>query len=58
VKTDNPVINLAYEQAVVAILNACPQATEQQAEAAIDAIAELIFTTIDQYMEHKNDTAH
>ena len=57
-KTDNPVINLAYEQAVVALLNACPQATEDQAEAAIDAITELIFTTIDQYMEQKNDPAH
>lgn len=57
-KTDNPVINLAYEQAVVAILNACPQATEDQAEAAIDAVCELIFTIIDQHMEQKNDTAH
>lgn len=57
-KTDNPVINLAYEQAVVAILNACPQATEDQAEAVIEAICELIFTMIDQHTEQKNDTAH
>lgn len=55
----HPALVEAYERAVVALLNACPQATEDQAEAVIDAFSELIFTTMKTYVdEEQNDSAH
>lgn len=50
---DHPAINAAYETAVVAFLNACPTAEEEEAEAFIDAMAQLIFTTMRTYVEEE-----
>jgi len=57
---DHPALNVAYEAAVVAVLNACPESTEEQAEAVVDAMAELIFTTMRTYIEEeaKHDATH
>lgn len=52
---DKPAIRHAYEQAVVALLNAT-NATEDEAEAFIDAMAQLIFTTMKTYVEE--ETTH
>ncbi len=49
-----PAIMHAYEQAVTAMLNAT-NATEEEAEAFIDAMANLIFTTMQTYIEEEND---
>lgn len=49
--TDRPAINAAYEAAVVAFLNACPTAEEHEAEEFVDAMAQLIFTTMRTYVE-------
>jgi creatinine amidohydrolase/Fe(II)-dependent formamide hydrolase-like protein len=49
-----PAILHAYEQAVVAMLNAT-NATEEEAEAFVDAMANLIFTTMQTYIEEEND---
>lgn len=56
---DKPAIRHAYEQAVVAILNAT-DCTEEEAEACIDAMANLIFTTMQTYVteEQSNATDH
>jgi hypothetical protein len=56
---DKPAIRHAYEQAVVAILNAT-DCTEDEAEAFIDAMANLIFTTMQTYVteEQSNATDH
>ena len=51
-----PAIRHAYEQAVVAMLNAT-DATEEQAEAFVDAMANLIFTTMKQYIEEEEQNA-
>lgn len=55
---DKPAIRLAYERAVVAMLNVVPDIEEHEAEAVIDAMAELIFTTFQHYLtqEEKHDT--
>ena len=53
---DIPIVNLAYEAAVVAFLNASPQSTEEEAEEFVDAMAELIFTTIYAFQEKDNDS--
>ena len=52
-------IEQAFEKAVVAILNAT-DCTEEEAEALIDAMADLIFTTIKRIIieEKKNATDH
>jgi len=52
-------IEQAFEKAVVAILNAT-DCTEEEAEALIDAMADLIFTTMKQIIieENKNATDH
>ncbi len=52
-------IEQAFEKAVVAILNAT-DCTEEEAEALIDAMADLIFTTIKRIIieENKNATDH
>lgn len=56
---DMPDLMRAYEQAVVAILNAT-DCTEEEAEAFIDAMANLIFTTMQTYVteEQSNATDH
>lgn len=52
-------IEHAFEKAVVAILNAT-DCTEEEAEALIDAMADLIFTTMKEIIieEKKNATDH
>jgi len=49
-------IEQAFEKAVVAILNAT-DCTEEEAEALIDAMADLIFTTMKQYIEEEEQNA-
>lgn len=55
---DRPAIRAAYEAAVVALLNTthAPKRTEiaeEQAEAFVDAMATLIFTTMRTYIEEE-----
>jgi hypothetical protein len=50
---DRPSIRAAYEAAVVALLNAHPDTTEEQAEAFVDAMAQLIFTTMQTYIQEE-----
>jgi hypothetical protein len=50
---DRPAIRAAYDEAVVAFLNASPAAEEHEAEAFVDAMAQLIFTTMQSYIEEK-----
>lgn len=49
-----PAIEHAYEKAVVALLN-MTDATEAEAETFVDAMANLIFTTMQTYVEEEND---
>ena len=49
---DKPAIRHAYEQAVVALLNAT-NSTEEEAEVFIDAMADLIFTTMQTYLTER-----
>jgi creatinine amidohydrolase/Fe(II)-dependent formamide hydrolase-like protein len=53
---DKPAIRHAYEQAVVALLNAT-NATEEDAEVFVDAMADLIFTTMQTYLSEKDINA-
>lgn len=55
---DRPAIRAAYEAAVVALLNTthAPKRTEiaeEHAEAFVDAMATLIFTTMRTYIEEE-----
>ncbi len=55
---DHPAIRAAYEAAVVALLNTAnaPKRTEfaqEQAESFVDAMANLIFTTMKTYVEEE-----
>lgn len=52
---ERPAIRQAYETAVVALLNASPDTTEEQAEAFVDAMAQLIFTTMYTYIQEEED---
>lgn len=57
---DHPAIWPRYEAAVVALLNAiqAPQRTEiaeEQAEAFVEAMADLIITTLKTYVEENHD---
>ena len=52
---ERPAIRQAYETAVVALLNAHPTTTEEQAEAFVDAMAQLIFTTMYTYIQEEED---
>jgi len=52
---ERPAIRPAYETAVVALLNASPDTTEEQAEAFVDAMAQLIFTTMYTYIQEEED---
>jgi hypothetical protein len=54
---DKPAIRAAYETAVVALLNANPETTEEQAEAFVDAMAQLIFTTMQTYFEEEKNVS-
>ena len=49
-------IEQAFEKAVVAILNAT-DCTEEEAEALIDAMADLIFTTMKRIIIEENKNA-
>ena len=53
---DRPAIRHAYERAVVVLLNAT-NATEEEAEVFVDAMADLIFTTMKQYIEEEEQNA-
>jgi hypothetical protein len=53
---DRPAIRHAYEKAVVALLNAT-NSTEEEAEAFVDAMADLIFTTMQTYLSEKESNA-
>lgn len=53
---DRPSIKYAYEQAVVALLNAT-ESTEEEAEAFVDAMTDLIFTTMQTYLSEKESNA-
>jgi hypothetical protein len=55
---DRPAIRAAYEAAVVALLNTIhapkrSETAEEQAEAFVDAMAVLIFTTMKTYTEEE-----
>lgn len=49
---DRAPIRAAYEKAVVALLNIAP-VTEEEAEQFIDAMSDLIFTTMQTYLEEE-----
>ena len=53
---DMPALMQAYEQAVVALLNAT-DCTEEEAEAFIDAMANLIFTTMQTYIQEETNVS-
>jgi hypothetical protein len=53
---DKPAIRHAYEQAVVALLNAS-DCTEDEAEAFIDAMTDLIFTTMQTYIQEETNVS-
>lgn len=52
---DHPAIWHAYEKAVVAMLDAT-DCTEDEAEAFVDAMTNLIFTTMKTYLKETNAT--
>lgn len=56
---ERPAIRAAYERAVVALLNIA-EVEEEEAELFIDAMADLIFTTMQTYLEEEkeHDTTH
>jgi hypothetical protein len=53
---DKPAIRHAYEQAVVALLNAS-DCTEDEAEAFVDAMTDLIFTTMQTYIQEETNVS-
>jgi len=54
---DHPAIRHAYEQAVVAMLNAT-DCTEDEAEEFVESMTELIFITMQTYLKETNATDH
>jgi hypothetical protein len=56
---NRPAIRSVYERAVVALLN-ITDCEEDEAEAFIDAMTDLIFTTMQTYIEEEktHDTTH
>ena len=52
---ERPAIRAAYERAVCAFLNAMPEIEEEEAEVIVDAMADLIFTTMQTYITEEND---
>ncbi len=55
--SDHPAIRHAYEQAVVAMLNAT-DCTEDEAEEFVESMTELIFITMQTYLKETNATDH
>ena len=53
---DRPAIRHAYEQAVVALFNVS-DCTETEAEAFIDAMTDLIFTTMQTYIQEETNVS-
>ena len=53
----HPAIRHAYEQAVVAMLNAT-DCTEDEAEEFVESMTELIFITMQTYLKETNATDH
>lgn len=51
---NNLKVNAAFEAAVVALLNSCPEAEEHEAEEFVEAMAKLIFTTMQTYIEEEH----
>jgi hypothetical protein len=51
-----PAIKQAYEQAVVALFNVT-DSTEEKAEIFVDAMSNLIFTTMQTYLSEKDQNA-
>lgn len=51
---NRPAIRAAYERAVVALLNIAP-VEEDEAELFVDAMADLIFTTMQTYIEEETN---
>jgi hypothetical protein len=49
---DRPAIRVAYERAVVALLN-ITDIEEEEAEVFVDAMADLIFTTMQTYIQEE-----
>jgi hypothetical protein len=47
----SPEVEAAYEQAFVAVLNAIPGVSEDEAEAMVDAITSLVITTINAELQ-------
>jgi hypothetical protein len=56
---DKPAIKHAYEQAVLALLDVIDKEdlTEEDAEAFVDAMVDLIFTTMQTYLSEKDINA-
>lgn len=50
---DRPAIRAAYEKAVVALLN-ITDSDEDEAELFIDALTDLVFTTLQTYLSEEN----
>lgn len=46
-----------FDQAVVAILNACPDADEEQAEDMLEAITFFVFSALKNYIEEQDESA-
>ena len=57
---DRPAIRAAYANAVVTLLNVTYDTTEEDCEAFVDAMADLIFTTMQTYIneEESHDSTH
>jgi len=53
---DNPAIRHAYEQTVMCLLNAA-DCSHDEAEAFVDAMANLIFTTMQTYLSERDINA-
>jgi hypothetical protein len=51
-------ITEAHAKAMAAVMNACPTANEQQAEALIQSMAELVFITIMTFLEYADANNH
>ena len=47
----SPEVEVAYEQAVVAVLNAIPGVSGDEAEAMVEAITALVITTINAELQ-------
>lgn len=48
----------AHRAATDSVMNACPNASEQQAEAVVQTITELVFITIMTFLEYTDANNH